>query len=324
MSFRDIKGQDGALAILRESLRKGRVYSNYLFVGPDGVGKVMAAKNFAKAINCLGNEDAEPCDKCLSCTKIDASLHPDVFLIEPEKESFSIGIGLIRTVLNRASLKPYEGKKKVFIIDKAHLMNAEASNAFLKTLEEPPLSAIFILISRSRHDLLSTIVSRSHTVKFSSSPEGIIKNILREKYNLSNDEASIFSSFSSGCIGRAMSLKENNGIVRKNEVIDSFLKGDLSEALTDDLGKSELKESLDFLASFMRDIYIHKAVPNDTKLYNVDRIAEIKKYTKVSTYGKLESIIIKLITLQSYLDFNVNTKVIIEVLSGEAEDAFIY
>ena len=189
MSFEDIKGQDSALGVLRESLRKGRIFSNYLFTGPDGVGKAFAAKNFAKAINCRDRNSGNACSACLSCKKVDSGCHPDIAFVKPNGASSSIGIDEIRSVTGRASLKPYESKKKVFVIDDAHSMNAASSNAFLKTLEEPPGETIFILISPSEKAMLPTIVSRCHIVKFSAAPTKLVERILRDRFGISEDEA---------------------------------------------------------------------------------------------------------------------------------------
>ena len=95
MSFEDIKGQDSALHILKEGIQKDRVFSSYLFVGPDGVGKFMTARNFAKAVNCLSKKN-KPCDECISCKKIDSGSHPDVFFVEPKGVSHTVGIDQIR------------------------------------------------------------------------------------------------------------------------------------------------------------------------------------------------------------------------------------
>ena len=131
MSFEDIKGQDRAIGILRAGLRSGRIFSSYLFVGPDGIGKFETAKNFAKAVNCSSEKNLQDaCETCPSCKRINSRTHPDIFFITPKGASASIGIDEIRGAISKANLKPYEAKKKVFIIDNAHSMNSASSNAF--------------------------------------------------------------------------------------------------------------------------------------------------------------------------------------------------
>ena len=318
MSFGDIKGQDSALLLLKESIKKDRVFSSYLFVGPDGVGKKLAAKNLAKAVNCL-SENSKPCDSCRSCKNIDSEIHPDIFFIEPKGASSSVGIDEIRTCITRANLKPYEGKKKVFIINNAHSMKAEAQNAFLKTLEEAPQDTIFVLISRSKEALLSTIVSRCHAIRFFASSVELVKSVLKEKFKIGKNEARILAKFSSGRIGEALRMKEENLIDRKNNVIDALSKKtrDFTEKLGDFSTRGELKEACEYLTSFFRDIFLYKVVADEKIIFHIDRIDKIKTESNRFTLEDLDRLIKRIITLRSYVDYNVNTKLIIDVLSGE-------
>ncbi|OGW75862.1 MAG: hypothetical protein A2Z72_04365 [Omnitrophica bacterium RBG_13_46_9] len=323
MSFRDIKGQDWALGILRENISKNCVFPSYLFVGPDGVGKSEVAKNFAKTVNCLDAAkdfgQFEPCDRCASCNKINLRIHPDVFFVEPKGLSLSITIDQIRAVIAKANLKPYEGKKKVFILDKAHSMNNEASNAFLKTLEEPPKDTVFILMSRSKEALLSTVVSRCYVIRFFTAPLETVENIIMEKFGTERDQARILSNFSCGRIGEAIKMNEEKFIERKNRIIDSLLntgKGLLKEleAYSD---KEELKMDLEFLVSFFRDIFLYKAIKNEKNLFHIDRIAEIKSRCGRFTLEGLDYMIKRIIVLRSYIDRNVNPKIVVDVLTNE-------
>lgn len=254
---------------LKEAIRKRRIFPSYLFVGADGAGKLKAALNFAKALNC---SCPYFCETCLSCRKINSGNHPDVFLLQPEGISASIGIDRIRAVIAAANLKPYEGKWKVFIINNAHSMNEAASNAFLKTLEEPPENTVFILISPSKELLLSTIVSRSSVVRF----------------------------------------KEEKG----DSVL--FSKRTLSPfSLSSD--REELKENLEHLVSFFRDVFLYKTVKNEKMLFSPGRLEEIKSEAGRLTCDRLDYLIKRLITLRSYIDYNVNPKIIVDVVTNELE-----
>ncbi|MCQ9207044.1 MAG: DNA polymerase III subunit delta' [Omnitrophica bacterium] len=316
MSFEDIKGQDSALGVLRESLRKGRIFSNYLFIGPDGVGKALAAKNFAKAINCRNRNSEEPCSECLSCKKVDSGSHPDISFVRPGGASSSIGVDEIRSVTLRANLKPYESKKKVFVINDAHTMNIASSNAFLKTLEEPPKDTVFILISPSEKAMLPTIVSRCHIVKFSTAPTRLVQRILQDTLGISENEAGLLSNFSSGRIGEAIKMKERKTIDRKNTLIDAMM--DTGKDLREELGRYSkregLKEDLEFFVSYFRDISVHKASRGNAYIFNIDRKDEIREQSSAFTQDELERLIRKIITLRSYVDYNVNPKMIIDVL----------
>ncbi len=323
MSFEDIKGQDSALSVLKEGIKSGRIFSSYLFVGPNGIGKKETAKNFAKAINCL-DEKNKPCEACTSCAKINSDVHPDVLFVEPQGKSVSIGIDQIRSVLTKANLKPYEAKKKVFVINDAHTMSQEASNAFLKTLEEPPSDTVFILISRSEDLLLPTIVSRCHVIKFFAARPALVENFLIERFGTEKDKARILSSFSGGRIGEAVRLDEKGLIEKKNNVIDSMLgRGrELSEELGVYSGRDELKEKLEFIVSFLRDMFLYATVKDKPFIFHLDRLEDIKKECRKFTTDELSYLIKRTITLRSYIDYNVNSKIIVDVLCSELGDYY--
>jgi len=281
MSFEDIKEKDNSLRQLEESARKGQVFRNYLFVGQDERGKALAAKNFAKVINCL-NEGPGPCRGCVSCRKIDLGEHPDVFFVEPKGASSGIGIGQVRDIIKRANLKPYEGKKKIFIINGAHSMNDVSSNAFLKTLEEPPEDTVFMLVSRSEEELLPTVVSRCHIIRFFASSSMRVTT-------------------------------------KRNFPINSLLndKKSFARELSAYSTKNELKEKLEFLISYFRDIFLSKALKEEAPIFHTDRIAEIREQSEKFTAEALGNLIEKLITLSSYVDYNVNPKLIVDVVVND-------
>lgn len=132
--------------------------------GDSGIGKKLAALNYAKALNCQTPVDSDACDRCISCAKIDKEIHPDVTTLLPENDELKIET--IRRAEEILSLRPYESKKKVLIVDDADKMNISAANAFLKTLEEPPDNSIIVLVSASPDRLPDTIRSRCMHVRF--------------------------------------------------------------------------------------------------------------------------------------------------------------
>jgi DNA polymerase-3 subunit delta' len=189
MSLKDIIGQEKAVGMLSGVIRRQRIASSYLFCGEPGIGKKTVAINFAKALNCKKTEadgyqlaadsSGDACDECESCIKIDAGTHPDFLVVSPEERQ--IRIEEIRTIDDALSFKPFEGRKKVVIVDEAEAMNLPAANAFLKTLEEPPEDSIIILVT-SRPDLLpATIRSRCFRVNFSSLSSEACRRVLAGK-----------------------------------------------------------------------------------------------------------------------------------------------
>jgi len=321
MSFEDIKGQDEAIGLLKGDISAGRIFSSYLFTGPEGIGKALAAKKFAKAINCADRAFA-PCERCVSCKRVDSESHPDVFFVRPKGASRSIGIREIREAITRASLKPYEAGKKVFVIDNADSMNQEAANAFLKTLEEPPAETLFVLIATSEKALLPTIVSRCLTIRFSQAEPKEVERFIMDKFSVTEEKAAILTSFSSGRIGKAVKMHEENLLEKKNGLIGKLSSRDalLDELLSYD-GRDELKEKLEILLSYFRDIMLYKSVGGDGPFYNIDRIQDIKNQAGRFTKEKLRSVIQRIITLQSYVDYNVNPKLIVDVLVNEVSSS---
>ena len=292
MSLNDTKEQDNPIRLLEESVSSGHIFANYLFTGPEGSGRKEAAITFAKAVNCRDLKAGAPCGNCPSCGKIDSGSHPDVFLIASKNVSSSIGINQVRDFIVRSGLKPYEGRKKVFIIEDAASMKTEAANAFLKTLEEPSESTIFILIARSELELLATIVSRCHILKF-----------LPNKDAQKNDKISP---------------------EKRKALIDSLLdkNGDFTNEISSYEDKSELKESFEEVLSFFRDMFIYKTTANEKNLFNIDRADDIKTFHENYSREELETIMEKIINLKEYIEYNVNPKITIDVLTNEVKKQY--
>lgn len=166
--FREVIGQEQVKHPLTEALKSGRIVHSYLFAGPRGTGKTTMARLFAKALNCDNRdpETAEPCGKCESCLGIAAGNFVDLIEIDAASNR---GIDEIRNLKELVRFAPSKkGRYKVFIIDEAHMLTAAASNAFLKTLEEPPSHVIFIFATTDPHKMLSTILSRVQRFSFHS------------------------------------------------------------------------------------------------------------------------------------------------------------
>lgn len=165
MGFENILSQKKAKRLLKGTLKTKKIPNALLFIGDAYIGKTTTAIAYAKALNCLNPKDEDSCDICLSCKKIQQGLHPDVKVIVPEKDL--ITINTIREVEEFASLTPLEGKYKVIIIKQADKMNNAAANAFLKTIEEPPLNTVIILTCENIYSLPEPLISRCFKVHFS-------------------------------------------------------------------------------------------------------------------------------------------------------------
>lgn len=163
MSFEDVLGQESAVAQLRKALQSDRPAHAYLFHGPKGTGKKLTALTFTRALYCTA-ATIGGCGACPACRKIASGNHPDVLLIEPE--GAAVRIEAIRMVQNRLGFKPYESDRTTVIIDGCEALSLPASNALLKTLEEPPGNALLLLLASRKEALPLTIMSRCRLLPF--------------------------------------------------------------------------------------------------------------------------------------------------------------
>jgi DNA polymerase III subunit delta' len=165
MSFDDQREQKAVADQLRRSLKNGRISHAYLFTGSRGAGKEEMARTLAKALNCLKKEH-DSCDRCDSCRRIETGVHPDIYWVRPESKSRRITVDQIREFERAVNLKPTIARVKVGVVVDADCMGEEASNAFLKTLEEPPAQTVILLLTTQPQRLLPTIMSRCLRILF--------------------------------------------------------------------------------------------------------------------------------------------------------------
>lgn len=291
MAFDRILGQEQPKQILKNALQNSSVAHAYLFHGQESIGKKQIAIELAKALNCTSQKDGDACDECPSCRKIENRTHPDFFFIEPQKSTptareAAIKIEAIRELQRKLAFHPYEGKVKVAVIDDADLMNLQAANSFLKTLEEPPSATILILISSHPFKLLPTLISRCQTIQFQPLTPENIKKVLQEimTEEAPEDNVLTFRTLRSrGSIKKALTEDlEDIANIRKEIVIlletISFDRMDVvfSHAKSWASQSDQWEVILNELMELVRDLAFFRSGCSDSEIYNRDISARLK------------------------------------------------
>lgn len=212
--FSNILGNENTKELLINSVKNNRTSHSYMFVGTEGIGKKMIAKEFAKMILCT--DENKYCNKCKSCIEFDTNNNPDFKIIEPDGNSLKIE--QIREFQNKIAEKPIISNKKVYIINDSDKMTGEAQNCLLKTLEEPPEYVTIILIGSNENAFLSTIKSRCMILHFDKIPNDKINQFLEENYSVKIN-SKIMLNACQGSIGKAIQLQNKQEDYEKIEQV---------------------------------------------------------------------------------------------------------
>ena len=320
-SFKDVVGHKDILKYISSAVENNRVSHAYILNGERGSGKKMLANLFAMTLLCETG-DNEPCGKCHSCKQAESGNHPDIIRVTHEKPN-SISVDDIRTqVNNTVDIKPYQGPYKVDIIPQADLMTPQAQNAILKTIEEPPSYAVFLLLTENAETLLPTINSRCVMLKLRNIKDTLIKKYLMENLEIPDYKADMCTAFAQGNMGRAIMLANSDHFNEIREEAVQLLKHisemELNEIVAAvkniSVYKLEITDYLDIIMIWYRDVLLYKATKEIDKVVFKDQLQSIKEQARKSSYEGIELILESLEKAKARLKANVNFDLVMELL----------
>jgi len=318
--FTDIVGHGFTVESLKKAMESGRVAHAYIFDGVEGVGRKLVAQAFAKTLQCQA-QGIEPCNECISCRAFGDSNHPDVIYVKPEKTQ-ALGVDDIREQINKSTkIKPYQYKYKIFIIDAADKMTVQAQNALLKTIEEPPSYAVFLLISENVKNFLPTIISRCIIYKLKPANNNDVTDYLKNK---GYDEADSIgaSAVSGGSIGKALMLIEDENFKEERAEISSHLNRLPDLNLWDILllakelekYKENAGRMLDAMYLWYRDALIFKAGGSVDNFMQMDMTKNIVAFSRAMSLKKIAAGLDSIIEARRALGYNANYLLTMEVM----------
>lgn len=320
-SFKDVVGHKDILKYISSAVENNRVSHAYILNGERGSGKKMLANLFAMTLLCETG-DNEPCGKCHSCKQAESGNHPDIIRVTHEKPN-SISVDDIRTqVNNTVDIKPYQGPYKVYIIPQADMMTPQAQNAILKTIEEPPSYAVFLLLTENAETLLPTINSRCVMLKLRNIKDTLIKKYLMENLEIPDYKADMCTAFAQGNMGRAIMLANSDHFNEIREEAVQLLKHisemELNEIVAAvkniSVYKLEITDYLDIIMIWYRDVLLYKATKEIDKVVFKDQLQSIKEQARKSSYEGIELILESFEKAKARLKANVNFDLVMELL----------
>lgn len=282
--FENIAGHENIKNILSNNLNTKNILHSYLFIGEDGIGKKMLAKEFAKAILCT-SENNRPCNICKSCVEFNTNNNANFNLIN--EEGSAIKIEQIRNMQVKIAEKPINSNYKVYLINDAELMTQEAQNCLLKTLEEPPEYIVIILITSNENKVLNTIKSRCMKLYFNNLDKNSVKKVLTEKFEMEDINDSFLDAVG-GSIKKALLIKEKSSeyeqITKLFDIIDKEnLVNFINSASIIYENKDDIYNILDYI-NILLDIKIRSNSNNSFKFANcIFTVEEVKKRLRANS-----------------------------------------
>lgn len=324
--FAAITGHRRLLSRVSRAIAHGTLPPALLFAGPSGVGKRRAALALAAAVNCLQPRSTtelehDACGDCISCRRIARGVHPDVLVLAPG-DSGSIKVDAVREVIVGAGYRPFEGRRRVVVVDDAEALVVAAQSALLKTLEEPPSASIFVLVSAMPDALLPTVLSRCPRLRFAPLSAAEVADLLVRDHGYSAPDAQAAAADADGSIGRALAAESSTvGAAREQarRLLEHTARGAdpvrLLEAVKDTPGeRDQVATSLRALGSLLRDLSLLATGGDPRAIVNADLEAQLAPLAKAFDRRRITRAYAAVHAALDALQRNVSPKVVMDWL----------
>lgn len=345
-TFDEIIGQEHIVRTLINQIKTDKIGHAYLFCGARGTGKTTAAKVFARAINCMSPVNGSPCGKCEACTKLDNPANLDILEMDAASNN---KVENVRDIRDKIQYPPVAGKYKVYIIDEVHMLTTEAFNALLKTLEEPPAHAVFILATTEVHKIPATILSRCLRFDFKLIPTNTIADLICKIYDsiqkkYTKEAVNLIAKAGEGSVRDALSIADicvsytdgeltyddvlevlgTSDRAKIEELIKAIINGDTGAVLTcvDDLcmhGKSVSVLNKDVSAA-LRDLLVVKTCKNPESILGMpqDKMLELKKIAEQCDVHSLLRYVEIFSVAEADLKYSTHPRIVFETAAVKA------
>lgn len=318
--FSQVIGHREVIGHLQKGIQENKVSHAYILAGEQGSGKRLLADIFSNTLQCQKGS-IEPCGTCPSCIQAAGGNQPDIIYVTHEKAS--LGVDDIRNQVNGdVAIKPYSSPYKIYIIPDGEKMTEQAQNALLKTIEEPPEYAVFLLLTENINMFLPTILSRCVTLQLKPVEPKLIKKFLMEKKQIPDYLAELSAGFSQGNVGKAIRYASSEEFIErkqdtihvlthvdemKNYEIMQFIKKMAEQ-------KKDITDYLDLMLLWYRDVLLFKVTQDPNGLLFADEISNIRKQAQDREYEKIEAIIQAIEKAKVRLKANVNFETAMELM----------
>ncbi len=326
-------GQSKTIDLFKRAMEQGSLSHAYLLVGPQHSGKMTLAIDLAMTLNCEAEPLKRPCGKCNSCRKISEGKHSDVCITglissqsgDELKEKTEIGIDQIKDMLHSASLPPFEGRQRVYIIEEAGLLSLDAANRLLKSLEEPPSRVIFLLLTANASLVPATVISRCQRLNLTRLKTADIEAALIDRWKLERETATLLARLSYGCLGWAVdTAKKTSFPEERKELFEQMLavvKGDISQrfaisaqlALQFGRKRDTVYETLDTWTGWWRDVLLVKTGCH-AGIVSLDFSTALDGMAGAYSLEQVKDAILSISQATEQLKLNANARLVLEVM----------